>query len=86
MLGPTIYQGDIMRDDSGSEGLFFITDGLAIRKTGLFRLRFDLYSATLYFGIEFSDQEDKISCRVWSDVFEALPPQSFTGVKRTILV
>jgi hypothetical protein len=42
MLGAKVYQAEMLNDDKGKTGVFFLVDKLAIRRLGFYRLRFTL--------------------------------------------
>ncbi|KAJ3197970.1 hypothetical protein HDU82_001299 [Entophlyctis luteolus] len=81
LLGNLLTESRVLYDENNKPGMFFVFYDLAVRKTGSFRLKFELYRI-----IDRSkDVRDGASpiCATMSDVFQVYRPNDFPGLLET---
>jgi hypothetical protein len=50
MLGTKVFQAEMLIDDQGNDGVFFLIDKISIRRLGFYKLRFSLNQLLGYFN------------------------------------
>jgi hypothetical protein len=77
MLGKKVFQAELLIDPEGNEGVFFLIDTLAIRRLGLYKLRFSLNEL---FGYKYlyNRPVTQALAVVYSDTFEVKSALKFT--------
>ncbi|KAI9332829.1 velvet factor-domain-containing protein [Obelidium mucronatum] len=77
LMGQLICLGELLNDTENNPGIFFIYNDLAVRSSGLFRLKFALYKMHAMRG---STPPIAVA---FSSVFQVYSPKEFPGVTET---
>ncbi|KAJ3130872.1 hypothetical protein HK100_007296 [Physocladia obscura] len=77
LMGPVICVPQFLNGPDGVAGLYFVYSEVFVKKTGKFKLKFDLYNMT---GMPFGAPP---VASVPSSIFEVFNPKDFPGVPQT---
>ncbi|KAI8611788.1 velvet factor [Chytriomyces sp. MP71] len=77
LMGALVTTGIFLLDNQNREGIFFIFKDLAVRSSGLYRLKFELYDP---FSKAYGSPP---MATVVSDVFQVFSPKTYPGITPT---